>query len=120
MLLCTAFLPIEDVVLGFEQLQKSCPEDCEHIFNYFEDNYIGRFMANEKRQQPRIAIEQWNCHDRTKNNLPRTNNAVEGWNSNFVKLVNAKHPSISKLIEKFKDEQKNAEIMVEKSRPASR
>ena len=35
-------------------------------------------------------------------------------NSNFVKLVNTKHPSLPKLIEKFKDEQKNAEIMVEK------
>ena len=32
----------------------------------------------------------------------------------FLTLVNAKHPAISKLIEKFKDEQKNTEIMVEK------
>ena len=114
MLLCTAFLPVDDVALGFEKLQESAPEDCEPIFNYFEDNYIGRFTSNGKRQKPRFAIEQWNCHGRTKNNLPRTNNAVEGWNSNFVTLVNAKHPAISKLIEKFKDEQKNTEIMVEK------
>ena len=49
-----------------------------------------------------------------KNYLPRTNNAVEGWNSNFVKLVNIKHPSFPKLIENFQDEQKNAEILLQK------
>ena len=52
-------------------------------------------------------MEQWSCHERVKNDLPRTNNAVEGWNSNFVKLVNSKHPS-------FQDEQQNAEILLEK------
>ena len=59
-------------------------------------------------------MEQWSCHEIVKNDLPRTNNAVEGWNSNFVKLVNSKHPSFPKLIEKFQDEQKNAEILLEK------
>ena len=51
-------------------------------------------------------MEQWSCHERVKNDLPRTNNAVEDWNSNFVKLVNSRHPSFPKLIEKFQDEQK--------------
>ena len=59
-------------------------------------------------------MEQWSCDQRVQNDLPCTNNSVEGWNSNFVKLVNSKHPSFPKLIEKFMDEQKNAEILVEK------
>ena len=32
-----------------------------------------------------------------------------------MKLVNSKHPSLPKLIKKFKDEQKNAEILLEKT-----
>ena len=49
-----------------------------------------------------------------KNYIPCTNNAVEDWSSNFVKVVKSKDPSFPKLIEKFKDEQKNAEILFEK------
>ena len=114
MMLCTAFLPVRDVITAFEKLQSTCPEDCQPIFNYFEDNYIGRYNSTGQRQKPRFAIERWNCCERIKKGYARTNNSVEGWNSNFVKLVNTKHPSLPKLIEKFKDEQKNAEIMVEK------
>ena len=105
---------VKDVITAFEKLQSTCPEDCQPIFNYFEDNYIGRYNSTGQRQKPRFAIERWNCCERIKKGYARTNNSVEGWNSNFVKLVNTKHPSLPKLIEKFKDEQKNAEIMVEK------
>ena len=51
------------------------------------------------------------------NGRPRTNKAVEGWNSNFLKLLNGNHPSFPKLIEKFQDEQKNAEILIKKCVP---
>ena len=58
-----------------------------------------------------------NCCERIKKGYDRTNYSVEGWNSNFVKLVNRKHPSLPKLIEKFRDvrrTKKNSETMVEK------
>ena len=113
MLLATAFLPVEEVPTAFELLQGMASEESQPIFNYFEDTYIGR-LTSQGRQKPKFDMEQWSCHQRVKNDLPRTNNAVEGWNSNFVKLVNSKHPSFPKLIEKFQDEQKNAEILLEK------
>ncbi|XP_063727137.1 uncharacterized protein LOC134854711 [Symsagittifera roscoffensis] len=115
MLLSIAFLPVSDVSTAFETLQKTCPETAHPIFNYFEDNYVGRLSAaNGTRQNPRFEVDSWSCHQRVITGRPRTNNAVEGWNSNFVKLVNGKHPSFPKLIEKFQDEQKNAEILIEK------
>ena len=91
MLLATAFLPVEDVPTAFELLQGMASEESQPIFNYFEDTYIGR-LTSQGRQKPRFDMEQWSCHQRVRNDLPRTNNAVESWNSNFVKLVNGKHP----------------------------
>ena len=44
----------------------------------------------------------------------RTNNSVEGWNGNFNKFAQTKHPSLPKLIQKFREEQKNAELNVER------
>ena len=89
-------------------------EESQPIFNYFEDTYICR-LTSQGRQKPRFDMAQWSCHERVKNDLPRTNNAVEGWNSNFVKLVNSKHPSFPKLIEKFQDEQKKCGNTVAKN-----
>ena len=45
----------------------------------------------------------------------RPNKAREFWNTNFVKLVKSKHPYFLKLIEKFKDGKKKAEILLEKT-----
>ena len=103
---CTAFLPVDDVVPGFEKLQNLAQTIVSHYSATLKIISFGRFTLNGKRQKPRFAIEQWNWHEETKNNLPRTNNAVEGCNSNFANLINAKHPSKSKLIDKFKYEQK--------------
>ena len=91
----------KDAITAFEKLQSTCPEDCQPIFNYFEDNYIGRYNSSGQKQKPRFAIERWNCCERIKKGYARTNNSVEGWNSNFGKLVNTKHPSMPKLIEKI-------------------
>ena len=107
MLLSIAFLPVSDVSTAFEILQMTCPETAHPIFNYFEDNYVGRLSdANGTGQNPRFNVDSWSCHQRVITGRPRTSNAVEGWNSNFVKLVNGKHPSFPKLIEKIQDEQK--------------
>ena len=44
MLTCLAFLPKEDVVLGFESLQVIYEgnEAIQPLLDYFEDSYIGR------------------------------------------------------------------------------
>ena len=83
MLLSIAFLPVSDVSTAFETLQKTCPETAHPIFNYFEDNYVGRLSAaNGTRQNPRFDVDSWSCHQRVITGRPRTNNAVEGWNTN--------------------------------------
>ena len=106
MMLCTAFLPVKDVIAAFKKLQSTCPEDCKPTFIYFEDNYVGRYYSTGQRQKPRFAIERLNCCELIKKGYARTNNTVEDWNINFLKLVNTKHPSLHKMIEKFKDDLK--------------
>ena len=50
---------------------------------YFEDNFIGRKMLRNRRSNPRYVIQMWNCFSRVDLELPRTNNAVEGWHNAF-------------------------------------
>ena len=45
---------------------------------------------------------------------PRTNNALEAWNSSFRKMLPTKHPALLNLITRFRNEQNIAEIKVEK------
>uniref|UniRef100_A0A915IPI5 Uncharacterized protein n=1 Tax=Romanomermis culicivorax TaxID=13658 RepID=A0A915IPI5_ROMCU len=52
---------------------------------YFEDSYIGRVRRNI-RQNPRFLIALWNCHQLVIDNLPRTNNNIEGWHHAFQRL----------------------------------
>lgn len=47
--------------------------------DYFEDNFIGRQVRNQRRRAPRFAIALWNCFSRLDQQLPRTNNSNEGW-----------------------------------------
>jgi len=58
---------------------------------YFEDNFIGRTMTRNRRKTPRYDITMWNCFERINEDLPRTNNAIEGWHNAF-------HVSVTKLL----------------------
>ena len=52
------------------------------------------------RRVPTIfAPAQWNMHDVTLADQPRTNNVSEGWNNKFQSLVGQSHPTVWKLIE---------------------
>ena len=81
MLLSSAFLP-EDVPTAFELLQGMAPEEYQPTFYCFKDTYFDRLTSQGRRQKPRLDMEQWSCHQKVKNDLHRTNNAVESWNSN--------------------------------------
>lgn len=104
MIIALAFVPENDVELGFVFLTTLpfCLENLpclEDIFNYFEDNYIGRFVEGQGRRPAAFPISTWNVFESTATDAARTNNAVEGWHSGFAKLVNCSHPSIFKFIE---------------------
>ena len=42
---------------------------------------------------PRYGIPIWNVHQVTLEGTGRTNNACEGWNTSFSKLIGHQHPS---------------------------
>lgn len=52
----------------------------------------------------------WNIYDRVLSNLPRSNNAVEGWHKAFASRVVIAHPTVAKLAEKIRREQSKFEI----------
>ena len=110
-----AFVPEADVIEVFEELQDSCDKfpDLIDVITYFEETYIGR-LYRRRRLPPRYAISLWNLNERTLCELPRTNNAVEGWHRAFQTSVCASHPSIFKLIEKLNLEQSGSERILAK------
>ena len=57
--------------------------DFLELLIYFEDNFIGRKISRNRRSNPRYVIQMWNCFSRVDLELPRTNNAVEGWHNAF-------------------------------------
>jgi hypothetical protein len=64
-----AFVPVEDVVKGFELVKAHAKKSCskfQPIKEYFERNYITGLKKNSKtiRNSPRYAIEYWFLHER--------------------------------------------------------
>ena len=75
-------------------------DDCTKLTDYVTDTWIeGRFS------QP-----TWN-HYQTEG--PRTNNHLEGWHNKLKKRVCIAHPTIYKLIDKFKKAQAVNEVKIE-------
>ena len=74
------------------------------IITYFEDNYIGR-MRGSRRVPCNFPPRVWNMFDRAKDELPRTNNNVEGYHRRLQSSVSAHHPSLWKFLDILKREQ---------------
>ena len=95
MLAALAFVPPNNVIPYYEELcdniRNTFNEDCDDVIEYFEDNYIGRFRRNDPRRAPTFSIDLWNMFHRTFDELPRTNNSVEGWHRSFQATVDACH-----------------------------
>ena len=71
----------------------------------FEDHYVGRFRVSAQRGMPTFPINFWNMFYRTDDELPRTNNAVEGWHRGFQEHVSACHPVFWKFLEILQKEE---------------
>ena len=113
-----AFLPLDDVVAGFDELRANAPPSSEDLIQHFAHTYVvGRYRradapaanGNDVRMRmvripPRYPPELWNVHDATLNDEPRTNNQCEGWNNRFYHLVGYNHPSIWAFITAIKQE----------------
>ena len=109
MIAALSFVPVGSVIAAFEALQKEVPAALEPVMDYFEDNFIGRLQRN-RRKQPTFALDMWNIHDRVEDDLPRTNNNVEGWHRHMQANVGAHHANIFQFMKILKREQALTEL----------
>ena len=75
------------------------------VLDYFEDTYMGRLTRNAPRTTPNFPIQIWSKFHRTHEELPRTNNYVEGWHRNVRIIFMCYHPTFWKSIILLKKEQ---------------
>ncbi|CAF1252221.1 unnamed protein product [Didymodactylos carnosus] len=67
-------------------------------------------MSRNRRRNSRFSVLMWNCFSRVDLDLPRTNNAVEGWHTAFHNVV-GDHPSIYKFIKDIIREEQNTAVV---------
>ena len=87
-----------------DELNESRPDNLDNVYNYWEDNYVGRLRRN-RRANPLFPITMWNMRGRVADGLPRTNNSVEGWHNAFQSSVACHHPTVYTLVDHFRCEQ---------------
>jgi hypothetical protein len=100
-----AFVPPDQVAAAYEELIGSNDfREMDPLLDYFEDNYIGR-PRRGRRAAPRFPIPLWNQYHRVFDDLPRSNNTLEGWHQAFNHSVGIAHPSTARLAQKLQKEQ---------------
>ena len=82
-----AFINPKYVVEAFAQLSLHLGDQFQSMLDYFEDNYIGWFLANGSRARPLFRIKYWNVYDRTKNSQLKINSLAETWNRRITKYM---------------------------------
>lgn len=117
MLIALSFVPSEDVIYAYEILISSRyfvqnEELFNNLLNYFENTWIGSKRRNNDRKKPLFDIDMWNNFNDVINNLPRTNNAVEGWHNAFSGRVGKHHAEMNEFINCLKLEQNSTELTI--------
>ena len=115
MLSALAYLPLEDILDGFLELQSQTPSAMNQLITYFEKTYIGCKKPGRGvgRKPPRFSHETWNVYDRCVKGLPRANGHVEGWHRGIQTSIDS-HPHFYKLIDYLIKEQANTEVNLAK------
>ena len=104
MIAALAFVPGNDVDRVFALLSNNLDPALDVILDYVKENYIGVIRRGRFRR-PRFPYTMWGVYDRVVNDLPRTNNAVEGWHNRFNRHVGCHHANIWKIIDVMKKEE---------------
>ena len=98
-------VPEERVTDAFEELGEDMPEECQPVVDYFEDTYIGRpHLRTRRRRPPTFPHSMGNMHQRSEEELPRTNNSVEGWHRRFSANIGCYNPNFWKFLSALKNE----------------
>ena len=79
MVAALAFVPVNDVNILAENLDA----DLQPILVHMEDKYLDHMRRGHFRAA-RFPMAMWNVHDMVLDNLPNTNNSVEGWRHAFA------------------------------------
>ena len=105
------FVPPEKVIEAFDEIvakylyrDRKRTAACLKFTSYIQRTYVGELDTLGRRKRPLYPIADWNVYHRTLANMPRTNNAVEGWHSGMIKLVAQKKPSLLKFYSKLQEE----------------
>uniref|UniRef100_A0A0K2SY70 FLYWCH-type domain-containing protein n=1 Tax=Lepeophtheirus salmonis TaxID=72036 RepID=A0A0K2SY70_LEPSM len=110
-----AFVPPDEVNDIFDRFINQMDEKIDEILGeflqYFETTWLG-IVQRGKRRKPLIEIDIWNVCDRLANDLPRTNNSVEGWHNLFNHRLQICHPNIDKLLREIRIEQASTEVII--------
>ena len=109
------FVPPKDVIKAFKEI-KTLSDTCrkfEPMLTYFENFYIGKLVRNQQkiRKVPVYPINRWNVVSRVKEGKARTNNTQESWHKIFAFDAQV-HPTFNKLVENFRLEQKQTDVIV--------
>ena len=114
MLVALAYDPNDDKVRVYEELidLDSFPE-VDQLLNYFEDTFIGR-RRRRRRGGALFSSDIWDCYQAVRDDIPRTNNAVEGWHNAFARTVQIAHPTLPRLVVKLQKEQNINQMNVER------
>ena len=106
MMAALAFVPVNHVVRCFETLQDDLPtpDVLQPVVDYMEDNCIGR-PQRRGRRAPKFPLALWNVHEQVVQDVPRTNNAAEGFHRHMQASIQAFHPNIWTFLRLLKKEQ---------------
>ena len=97
-----SFVPIADTIQAFGPLINHAGNQEQVILDYFESNYIGD-LRRGRCLTPRFPHAMWNMSLRVQNELPRTNNDLEGWHNRFADSFQQRHAHIWKFIERLQN-----------------
>ncbi|CAF2249018.1 unnamed protein product [Rotaria magnacalcarata] len=110
-LIALAFVPVLDVIKAYESIVDDFEDDADEFLDYFEKTWIEeRKKRGTGRKKQRFPVELWNVHDRVSQNLPHSNNSIEGCHNAFAQHVSITHPTINKSTAKIRTEQSKFEI----------
>ena len=111
-----AFVPPNRVAEAFQELMGSLDDETDELLSdflsYFEATGIC-VVQRGRRHRPLFAISLWNVNSRVEQDLPRTNNSIEGWHHSFDLRVAITHPTIRRLSAKLVKEQASNELLLE-------